>query len=274
MPPAWAPPALSSPLLSTLEGNRPSHPPPAPPVPCFFFTPAFLGAVESESKVCSPASTAHEVGRAAVRRPRAHRARLDLGISSRLPRPSARPPRLPDPPPAPRHMLEARMPRGRVTGSRRLLLRWGGPQPCLGSDSLVARAVLAVQGLGRVRSVPFPCKAAPSGDMGHWMESQEILFKAVCPLQKELSALPQTCCAFAPPPSNCWFLSDCPLRTELRHVCLLPSRASRQGLLAEHPLSAPILTVSPAFPLHLQLLHVDSCRAGDSRKSKLRLIDI
>lgn len=107
------------------------------------------------------------------------------------------------------------------------------------------------------------------------MESQEILFKAVCPLQKELSALPQTCCAFLRPLPQIVGFSPAVLCGQSlgTFVCYL-QRASRQGLLSGTPAFSPDPHYELTFPLHLQLLHVDSCRAGDSRKSKLRLIGI
>ena len=113
------------------------------------------------------------------------------------------------------------------------------------------------------------------GTWNHWMESQEILFKAVCPLQKELSALPQTCCAFLRPLPQIVGFSPAVLCGQSlgTFVCYL-WRASREGL----PSGTPAFSSGPhcklTFPLHFQLLHVDSCRAGDSRKSKLRLTGI
>lgn len=59
---------------------------------------------------------------------------------------------------------------------------WEGRNPCLGKDQ---HGRGGLDGSAAFAS-PFPCRAARSGDLNHWVGNQEILFKAVCPLEKIL----------------------------------------------------------------------------------------
>lgn len=200
MPPAREPPALPSSFLPSLWSViGPPPPRPCPQFPVFSSSPALWvpSKVRARCVHLRPPLTRLDGQLSGGRGPGA---RLAPGSPLAFSGPSVRPPRLPDPPPAPRRTLEGQMPRG-------TRCRFPTAAP-------VVERPAALPGLGQPggaglwwwqgaldRSAAFPslAKLLQVGMWNQWMESQEILFKAACPLQKALRALPQTCCAFLRP---------------------------------------------------------------------------
>ena len=131
---------------------------------------------------------------------RGPRARLAPGSPLAFPAPSARPPRLPDPPPAPRHMLKARMPRGTRCGFPTAAPAVGRPAALPGLGQPGARGGGGGRGpwTGQERSFLLQsCSEWGRGTTGWKVKKYFLKHFALC--KKELSALPQTCCAFLRP---------------------------------------------------------------------------
>lgn len=155
MPPAREPPALPSSFLPSLWSViGPPPPRPCPQFPVFSSPPALWvpSKVRARCVHLRPPLTRLDGQLSGGRGPGA---RLAPGSPLAFPGPSVRPPRLPDPPPAPRRTLEGQMPRG-------TRCRFPTAAPVVGRPA-------ALPGLGQ------PGGAGGGGGRGPWTGQQRSL---------------------------------------------------------------------------------------------------